>query len=416
MASSTIPYIGSKISLISNSNIRYEGILYTINTQESTIALQSVRSFGTEGRKVPEIPPSSEIYDFIIFRGQDIKDLTVLEGGSGGPGASPHLNDPAIMSMKRPPSDDKGVGKGPSKGAPAYPSNDGWGQAKGGKPSYGAADWGKGAADKGWGKPSDKGYGKSMDKGYSGGYSSGKGYEKGYDKGYDRGYDDKGKGKDMKGKGKDMSMDKGYGKGSSKGAETSKGKSGGKDDMGKGKKGMMDTGKGKTGKGEMKGKGESKGKGKIEVKGKASGKGDTGKAGKGEKGKSSGGKGKGGKKGGGEGGSSIGELLPEENEQVKKEYAAEFDVAAANEKFDKAAIANETDEGATATLKPLTGYDKTKSFFDSISCEATERSGAADRPKADVAKMRSMDRETFGDARRPPRPGGRGGKGKGYRS
>mmetsp|Transcript_14397 Transcript_14397/g.15599 ORF Transcript_14397/g.15599 Transcript_14397/m.15599 type:complete len:112 (+) Transcript_14397:72-407(+) len=94
MASSTMPYIGSKISLISNSNIRYEGILYTINTQESTIALQSVRSFGTEGRKVPEIPPSSEIYDFIIFRGQDIKDLTVLEGSGAGQGASPHLNDP----------------------------------------------------------------------------------------------------------------------------------------------------------------------------------------------------------------------------------------------------------------------------------------------------------------------------------
>ncbi|CAJ1348313.1 unnamed protein product [Effrenium voratum] len=102
MANSTIPYIGSKISLISNSNIRYEGILYTINTQESTIALQSVRSFGTEGRKVPEIPPSSEIYDFIIFRGQDIKDLTVLEGSGAAQGASPHLNDPAIMSMKKP--------------------------------------------------------------------------------------------------------------------------------------------------------------------------------------------------------------------------------------------------------------------------------------------------------------------------
>ena len=40
MSEGTVPYIGSRISLISKSEIRYEGTLYTINTQESTVALQ----------------------------------------------------------------------------------------------------------------------------------------------------------------------------------------------------------------------------------------------------------------------------------------------------------------------------------------------------------------------------------------
>ena len=55
-----------------------------------------VKSFGTEGRKKPEIAPSNEIYQFIIFRGKDIKDLTVLSGQKGGPS-----QDPAIVSCAR---------------------------------------------------------------------------------------------------------------------------------------------------------------------------------------------------------------------------------------------------------------------------------------------------------------------------
>ena len=39
MSSTTTPYIGSMISLVSKSDIRYEGILYGVDSKEATIAL-----------------------------------------------------------------------------------------------------------------------------------------------------------------------------------------------------------------------------------------------------------------------------------------------------------------------------------------------------------------------------------------
>ena len=42
--SAGMPYIGSLISLISKTGVRYEGTLYTIDMVESTIALQNGRA------------------------------------------------------------------------------------------------------------------------------------------------------------------------------------------------------------------------------------------------------------------------------------------------------------------------------------------------------------------------------------
>ena len=78
--------IGSRISLISKKNIRYEGTLYSINESDATVALQSVKSYGTEGRELLDttgastfVPPNDVVHAYLLFRGQDIKDLHVHE-------------------------------------------------------------------------------------------------------------------------------------------------------------------------------------------------------------------------------------------------------------------------------------------------------------------------------------------------
>ncbi|XP_067360529.1 protein LSM14 homolog B-like isoform X3 [Channa argus] len=89
------PYIGSKISLISKAQIRYEGILSSVDTERSTIALAKVKSYGTEDRHTDRpVPPKDDVYEYIIFRGSDIKDITVSES------PKPHHGlpcDPAIV-------------------------------------------------------------------------------------------------------------------------------------------------------------------------------------------------------------------------------------------------------------------------------------------------------------------------------
>ncbi|CAI2294361.1 unnamed protein product [Caenorhabditis sp. 36 PRJEB53466] len=98
--SNQTPYIGSKISLISKLDIRYEGILYTVDTNDSTIALAKVRSFGTEKRPTANpVAARDDVYEYIIFKASDIKDLIVCDTPKMATigGGLPY--DPAIVSV-----------------------------------------------------------------------------------------------------------------------------------------------------------------------------------------------------------------------------------------------------------------------------------------------------------------------------
>ncbi|KAF2491303.1 hypothetical protein BU16DRAFT_529854 [Lophium mytilinum] len=99
-------FIGSRISLISKSDIRYVGTLHEINSENSTVALENVTSFGTEGRRIgdEEIPASDNVYEYIVFRGSDVKDLRIEEPAKETkPPPPPTMpNDPAILGAARP--------------------------------------------------------------------------------------------------------------------------------------------------------------------------------------------------------------------------------------------------------------------------------------------------------------------------
>jgi len=82
---------------------RYVGTLHQINSDDSTVSLENVRSFGTEGRNQGEgeVAPSDQLYEYIVFRGTDVKDLKIEEGPvkETKPPAMP--NDPAIVGVSQ---------------------------------------------------------------------------------------------------------------------------------------------------------------------------------------------------------------------------------------------------------------------------------------------------------------------------
>jgi len=93
-------YIGSHISLLSTSDVRYEGTLSSIDEKESTIALQNVKHWGTEDRRTDKVVEASPIvYKLVVFRGENIKNLKLMEEEND----DVLINDPAILQVQQGP-------------------------------------------------------------------------------------------------------------------------------------------------------------------------------------------------------------------------------------------------------------------------------------------------------------------------
>lgn len=99
--------IESSISLISHQDVRYDGILFTINTTESSIVLKDVKCFGTEDRvtdpskKVQATP--DKIIAFVNFPGSEIKDLMVHEQPTPAPAPDAKSKPASKSKQQKPP-------------------------------------------------------------------------------------------------------------------------------------------------------------------------------------------------------------------------------------------------------------------------------------------------------------------------
>ena len=59
-----------------------------------------MRSFGTEGRSEEEVPASDNVYEYIVFRGSDVKDLRIEQEPEKKPAQQPQVpDDPAILGV-----------------------------------------------------------------------------------------------------------------------------------------------------------------------------------------------------------------------------------------------------------------------------------------------------------------------------
>lgn len=91
-------------SILKNLPLRLSKVILIINERHRK--LTTVRSFGTEGRRGgDEVPASDNVFEYIVFRGSDVKDLKVEEPAKKverPPRGVP--DDPAILTVSSHPN------------------------------------------------------------------------------------------------------------------------------------------------------------------------------------------------------------------------------------------------------------------------------------------------------------------------
>ncbi len=98
--------------------------MYSINEQNATVALQNVKTFGTEGRELAEegcifVAPADTVHPYLLFRGQDIKDLHVHEQPAEEQPTQTTEPTPTVPAVKEEPKPPVATTKPPA----AQPSN-----------------------------------------------------------------------------------------------------------------------------------------------------------------------------------------------------------------------------------------------------------------------------------------------------
>jgi Scd6-like Sm domain len=123
---------GMRVHLLSNDNICYEGVMYEVDEELLTVTLQNVRNLGTTTRGLRDTsggdgggssssssePPVADVataavsddavvHPYRVFRGQDIKDLRVVEDEEESTTATPSTSNPNTTTSSQEPPDEE---------------------------------------------------------------------------------------------------------------------------------------------------------------------------------------------------------------------------------------------------------------------------------------------------------------------
>ncbi|WFD44509.1 hypothetical protein MPSI1_003177 [Malassezia psittaci] len=97
---SAASFLGALISLTSRSNVRYQGVLSSIDAAQATLALEKEGRCAAAGQPQDEVDGSEKVYDYIVFRAADVVDLRIDDPSP----PKSESQSPGFQSTEPPPS------------------------------------------------------------------------------------------------------------------------------------------------------------------------------------------------------------------------------------------------------------------------------------------------------------------------